>query len=432
MSTGSTVGEVLEARLRQLGVGRVYGHPLAGLDHVDVEDPDVAVLLADVDGRIGHIDGSGRLGAALVDGPILHLSSCPGGTAPLQTVSTLDEVLAALADSPGLDVPATTALHLDLDLDAPTPSGPSDAAGPLRTPVLTLDPALAGLDIVVLVGPGIVRTNTVDWVHSFSRSTGAGVVATWGARGVERRDSPFNFGVVGLQARDLELAGVAEADLVVTSGLDPDELGIADLSHLVVQEVPPRQLGVFARDWSTQPWPTEPTRLVTELAAFLSPLYESETIPLTAPRAALHLAGALPDGGLAVVDPGEAGFWVARSFPTSVAGSLCVPAIAEPGFAAAAALVCRLENRPVLAVTDEHQLELAATEAVVELADRLGSGIALQVWGDHGSMASTRDHVDLLAAHLVPTPGSRLDPVPIDVSATAGLVDLAGAVRPWT
>src|SRR4051794_4633091 len=169
MSEPSTVGDALEGRLRQLGVGRVYGLPLGGLHHVDVQDADIAVLLADVDGRIGHIDGSGRLGAAVLDGPILHLSSCPGGTAPLQTVSSLDEVLAALAGSPGVDLPGTTALHLDLDLDAPVPSRPSEVGGPLRTPVLTLDPSLAGLGIVALVGPGVVRTNTVDRVHSFSR-----------------------------------------------------------------------------------------------------------------------------------------------------------------------------------------------------------------------------------------------------------------------
>ena len=76
MSDTASVASLLERRLRQLGVSRVYGAALGGLEHIPVEDPDIAVLLADADGRIGHWDGSGRLGAALLEGPILHLSSC--------------------------------------------------------------------------------------------------------------------------------------------------------------------------------------------------------------------------------------------------------------------------------------------------------------------------------------------------------------------
>ena len=67
-----------------------------------VDDVDLAVLLADADGRLGHHDGSGRLGAALLDGPILHLSSQPGGRVPLQTVQSAEQLLEALVDPPGM------------------------------------------------------------------------------------------------------------------------------------------------------------------------------------------------------------------------------------------------------------------------------------------------------------------------------------------
>ena len=54
----STVADLLERRLRQLGVQRVYGAPLAGLTHVLVDDVDLAVLLAvaDLDG-VAAING---------------------------------------------------------------------------------------------------------------------------------------------------------------------------------------------------------------------------------------------------------------------------------------------------------------------------------------------------------------------------------------
>jgi hypothetical protein len=55
----ATVAGLLEQRLRQLGIMRVYGEPLGGLQHVPVADVDLAVALADADGRLGHHDGSG-------------------------------------------------------------------------------------------------------------------------------------------------------------------------------------------------------------------------------------------------------------------------------------------------------------------------------------------------------------------------------------
>ena len=104
---------------------------------------------------------------------------------------------------------------------------------------MVLDPSMAELDVVAVVGPGVVRAAAVDGLHEMARKAGIGVVNTWGAKGVERWDSPFHFGTAGLQARDFELAGVGDADVVVTSGLDPDESAPEQLGNWVVQDVPP-------------------------------------------------------------------------------------------------------------------------------------------------------------------------------------------------
>lgn len=426
-------GQVLEARLRQLGVSRVYGDELAGLEHVPVDDPEIAVLLADADGRIGHHDGSGRLGAARLAGPILHLSSCPGGTAPLQTVGSIEEALDALVDPPGMAVPGTMALHLDLDLGAPVADDVAASVQPERWPVMTLDPSMAGLDLVVVVGPGVVRSASVDDLHSFSRAVGAGVVNTWGAKGVERWDSPYHFGTAGLQERDFELAGVGRADVVIASGLDPQETPVEALGSWVVQEVPPRQLAALAQHWPrTRGTPTQP-ELTASLAAVVTPLYESDAVPLTAARASLHLSGALPERGIVVADPGPAGFWIARTFPTSFPGNVCVPATRIEGFAAAAALVCALEDRPCLAVGDQIEGPEGlddATTAVLELAEAMGRRVALQLWGPRGSMRTSTEHVELLADSLDAT-GVRIDDVPVDLGATAQLEQVAGPLRAW-
>ena len=428
-----TIADLLEERLRQLGVMRVYGAPLAGLQHVPVDDVDLAVLLADADGRLGHHDGSGRLGAALLDGPILHLSSEPGGRSPLMTVQTPEQLLDALADPPGMTLPGVLALHLDLDLDDPAPAALVAEPHVSRVPVMTLDPSMAQLRVVAVVGPGVVRASGLEGLSDMARKGGIGIVNTWGAKGVERWDSPFHFGTAGLQARDFELAGLDAADVVVTSGLDPDESPLEALGSWVVQDVPPAQLGALCHRWPASRTLPERPPLYDTVAAVVTPLYESDGVPLTAPRAALHLSGALPERGVVVADPGRAGFWIARTFPTSFPGSVCVPATGEAGFAAAAALVCRLEGRPCLAVSDQvgglDGLD-DTSAAVLELAESLGLGVALQLWGPEGSLDSSSAHVELLADELA-TQVVRIDEVPVQVDDTAALERAAGALIAW-
>jgi hypothetical protein len=412
---------------------RVYGAPLWDLQHVPVDDVDLAVLLADADGRLGHHDGSGRLGAALLDGPILHLSSQPGGRAPLQTVQTPEQLLEALSDPPGMTLPGVIALYLDLELDSPAP--PDLVAEPLvsRVPVMTLDPSMAELCVIAVVGPGVVRASGLEGLSDMARKGGIGIVNTWGAKGVERWDSPFHFGTAGLQARDFELAGLDSADVVVTSGLDPDESPVEALGSWVVQDVPPAQLGALCHRWPASRTLPERPPLYDTIATVVTPLYESDRVPLTAPRAALHLSGALPERGVVVADPGRAGFWIARTFPTSFPGSVCVPATGEAGFAAAAALVCRLEGRPCLAVSDQvgglDGLD-DTSAAVLELAESLGLGVALQLWGPEGSLDSSAAHVELLADEL-DTSVVRIDEVPVEVDDTAALERAAGTLIAW-
>lgn len=432
MTESVKLAELLETRLRSLGVSRVYGSDLGGLEHVAVDDPDLAVLLADADGRIGHWDGSGRLGAALLDGPILHLSSRPGGLAPLQRVTSAVELFDALADPPGMILPGTLALHLDLDLDQDV-SPEVAQREPVRRPVMKLDPSMASLRMVVVVGPGVVRTGSVDGLKEMARTSGFGVVNSWGAKGVERWDSPFHFGTAGLQERDLELADLASADVVIVSGVDPAELSLDSFQSLLVQEVPPTHLGALTAGWKPARKLPERPPLYDVISSVVTPMYESAAVPLTGPRAALHLSGALPERGVVVADPGAAGFWIARTLPTSFPGSVCVPATFIAGFAAAAALVCALEKRPCLAVSDQIGSVEGIDEtsaAILELAEGLGLPVALQLWGPDGHLDSSTAHVEMLSASLE-TDQVRIDEVPVDVENVQALEAVAGELTAW-
>lgn len=432
----TTVGAVLARRLAELGVRRIWGlrsSELRGLEHVPVDDVDLAVLLADVDGRLGGERGVGRLGAALVAGPILHLSSAPGGRAPLQTVGSVEELLDALVDPPGLRRPGTLALHLDVDLTAPVAGPVRASADPERTPVVTLDPSLTGLRIVVLAGPEVVRAGSMTALRSASRQLGAPVVATWGARGVESFQSAFDAGVGGLQSHDLDLGGLTTADVVLTTGLDPDEVPEGALDGLVVQDVAPTQLAALCRDWppGTGSEPPVGPSIRTSLAPVLDPLFDDAGAPLSPARAALHLAGALPDGGVATSSRSPVGYWMARTFPTRFVDSLCVPATDAPGTAVATALVAALDGRDAVAVVGERESpDVDATSAaVVDLARGLDRPLRVQVWSEDGPELDADAHVAQVRAALRHS-GVRVDVVGVRLDVPARLVELAGDLRP--
>ena len=170
----------------------------------------------------------------------------------------------------------------------------------------------------ILVGPGVVTAGGVEGLQALARRVGCGVVNTWGAKGVVRWDDPLHFGTAGLQAWDFELAGLGEVDVLLTSGLDPDEVTSTPWEgRAEVVDVAPADLGAYA---GTLPaGTTERPALYTELAAVVGPLYEQ---PGSAPARAAALAAALPADDVLIARPGLVGFWIARTFPTSRPGSV--------------------------------------------------------------------------------------------------------------
>ncbi len=414
----TTVRDLLVALLRAAGVARVVGErPLADFAHVPCSDPDLACLLADVDGRV-----NGGYGAALLEGPILHVSSRIGGTAPLTRVTTVDELVAALASLDPRGPLATVALHLDLDLDAELAQMPERPA-PERDVVLMLDPELAQLRLAVVAGPGVVRAEAAEDLLSLATSMNVAVLNTWGAKGLFRWDSPFHGGTAGLQSRDWELAGVTEADVVIVSGLDPDEVDAHALGNLVVQEVSPSQLGSLAARWAPPTSPPHRPRLFDAIAEVVRPLYEDEGAPLSPARAALHLSGACPDGGVVIADADLAGFWVARAFPTGIPGSVVVAPQPMEGVGVAGAIMAGLAGRSALAVTAHVG---GVTDELLGIADAVGQPVSVQIWEDGGFTMSPADHAtlteDQFAGRRAGLSGLavRLDPTP--------LVEVAGAV----
>jgi hypothetical protein len=312
-----------------------------------------------------------------------------------------------------LEVPASLAYALALDPDQDTAGQPA---------------ALPEGRLVVLAGPGIVGTRSIDGLRAFARAANVPVANTWGAKGVLPWDSPHHMGTCGLQARDFELLDFASYDVIVATGTDLAESSEERFGLAPIVDIPPPALGKLADRVKPTTEPVAPNELYARLAAVAQPGYTDDRVPLHPARAVADVRSVSPRGGVIVADPGIAGLWVARTFPTTEPGTIVVPAIARDGIAAALGLVAALRGLPTVAVTTE-PLD-PTTLGVLELATELGAALAVDVWGAGGPVRRAEDHGDQLGA-AVREPGVTIVDAPVDVSLTRKLVDAAGPVVAW-
>lgn len=290
-----------------------------------------------------------------------------------------------------LDAPIPGALQFALELPAP----------PRSTPPLALLDQPRGRT-AMLAGPGVLRDRAVDGLREFATAANVGVANTWGAKGVFNWDSPHHLGTCGLQEHDFELLGFGELEQLWVTGLDPLESPAAryELGARIVA-IDPRDLAAFAPEIARSSHPIETPTLYERLAAVAQPGYVDDRIPRHPARAVMDLKQRMPPNGIVTADPGPAGLWVARTFPTDAPGTVVVPAVATPGIAVAVALVAARAGRAATAVTVEPLDPIS--EALADLARALDVPLTVEPWGDD-----------------------------VDLSLTALLVEAAGPVVAWT
>jgi hypothetical protein len=427
--TEVTTGRLVARVLRAAGIDAVYGGPLAGVDVVDVPDLRVASLMAAAHQRV-H-----RRTAAVHEGKGDLVVGSTRAPAPSE-VATVDDLLDAV---PALASGAAW-LRLALDLDAPAPDvTPSRPAPPDRW----LDPGDHLLDAVrgaerpmVLAGPGVVAGGAVPGLHALAAAGSLGVLNTWGAKGVFDWRSRHHLATAGLQEHDFALAGLGDADLILATGVDPDEAPAPLWAGLApVTEVAPGALDPLAERWARPLADIPMPALRTALARVTQDGWNAVSTPIAPSLVTRHYAQALGAGGLVAADPGVAGFWVARTFATTDLGGVQVPASVESsGFAVACAVVARLRSpfRPVLAVVDGPVPGAAGgpTEAALAAAARLGVAVPLSVWDGDGPRLEADDHVARLQVAVV---AESPEPIVIATDPTQfdRMVAAAGEVVAW-
>jgi thiamine pyrophosphate-dependent acetolactate synthase large subunit-like protein len=269
------------------------------------------------------------------------------------------------------EIPVPGALAHDLA----RPAAPRSLDGP----VLDVD----GRRAVVLAGPGVLRDDAIDGLHALAARLGAPVANSWGAKGVFPWDSPHHMGTVGLQAQDFPLLALDRFDLLVTTGVDPDETPperyaagappAVDVAPAQLEAVADRARGVaVATDAGND--------LYTRVAGVAQPGYVDESFPRHPARAVMDLKQSIEPGTIVTAQPGPAGLWVARTFPTDFPGSVVVPARSSPGVGAACALAVARHGRRAVCVAVDPVDDVTARLATV--AESEGLPFRLEVWGD--------------------------------------------------
>jgi thiamine pyrophosphate-dependent acetolactate synthase large subunit-like protein len=291
-----------------------------------------------------------------------------------------------------------------------------------------------GIDgrVVVLAGPGVIDDGAVEGLRSFAAAGDLGVANTWGAKGVFNWDSPHHLGTCGLQERDFELLGFARADAIVATGIDPDESPLERFALAPVFDLAPRDLERAAGRVRATGDPL-PNELYAQLAAVAQPGYADTKVPLHPARAVADLGAVLPPGGLLAADPGVAGLWVARTFPTPALmpgepRRVVVPARGQPGIAATLALDAARAGRPAIAVTAAPLADVHTT--VVEHARAEGVHLVVVVWSREGHLRVAEEHRERIIGALS-GPRAAVVEVPVALDDTAALTRAAGTVVAW-
>lgn len=431
MPGATTAGRLLGRVLRVAGIDAVYGRPLAGVGVAAVASVDVATLLAAAHSRV-----HGRAAAVHAGDGALVVGAGAGPTVAVASVEDLCGAVGTLhAAAAGVGGDGVR-LSVELDLDAPAPDVVPPQPAPVERWIEPDGEVIARLEAadrpIMLAGPGVVRAGAVPGLHAAAAAANLGVLNTWGAKGVFDWRSRHHLATAGLQARDFDLGGLGEADLVVATGVDPAEAPDERWRLAPVVEVAPGALDPLSGRWSRPLADIVVPPLRAELARVTQEGWTSTAVPLAPSLVTRHYSQVFGAGGLVAADPGRAGYWVARTFATTELGGAVVPAAADSaGFAVACATVARLRrpSRPVLAAVDGPVAHIVSE--VLDTARSLGVPVPLEVWSPDGEPLAADDHVSRLR-RLVHEDQPEPVTLAADGSQIERMIEVAGEVIAWS
>jgi len=257
---------------------------------------------------------------------------------------------------------------------------------------------------LALAGNGAIRGHAARALRAFVHNTGIPVAETFMAKGLVDYEDPKALGTVGLQARDYEMAGFDEADLVIAIGYDlvehspkhwnprrdkqiividsiaaeidqnfvPDVELIGDIAHVLAR---------LAAGCSRSQTTAGTSRLHEVVMGALSEARDDDHFPMRPPRVLWDIREALGRTDILVSDVGLHKLWIGRMFPAHEPGTVLIAnGLAGMGFALPTAIGAKLvhPDRKVVAVSGDGGFLMNCQE--LETAARLKTPVVNVIW----------------------------------------------------
>jgi acetolactate synthase-1/2/3 large subunit len=271
---------------------------------------------------------------------------------------------------------------------------------------------------IILAGNGAIRTHASAALRAFVHATGIPVAETFMAKGLLDAGDPHALGTVGLQARDYEMAGFDDADLVIAIGYDLVEHSpkywnpsankrivvidtvAAEIDEFFVPEVEligdiAHVLARLTEGCRRQPVAEmEPSPLHSRVLSALEDAREDSHFPMRPPRVLWDIRQALGRDDLLVSDVGLHKLWIGRMFPAHEPGTVLIAnGLAGMGFALPTAIAAKLvyPHRNVVTVSGDGGFLMNCQE--LETAMRLKTAVVNVIWenGQYGSIVWKQD-----------------------------------------
>lgn len=273
---------------------------------------------------------------------------------------------------------------------------------------------------IVLAGNGAIRGHAGRALRAFVQVTGIPVAETFMAKGLLDYESEYAAGTVGLQARDYEMAGFEDADVVIAVGYDlvehaPEHWNPKGTKKIIVVDSVAAEIDEFylpaveligdiaqvlarlatscARA-STSGDGAMPSGLRNVTLRALNDAREDDHFPMRPPRVLWDIRSALGREDILVSDVGLHKLWIGRMFPAHEPGTVLIAnGLAGMGFALPTAIAAKLvyPQRRVVTVSGDGGFLMNFQE--LETAMRLKTPIVNVLWenGQFGSILWKQD-----------------------------------------
>jgi acetolactate synthase-1/2/3 large subunit len=291
-----------------------------------------------------------------------------------------------------------------LDAQPLPPHAPVQSEPGMRELQRATEIIMAAENPVILAGNGAIRTHASRALRAFVHTTGIPVAETFMAKGLIDYEDPHALGTVGLQARDYEMAGFEDADVVIAVGYDLVEHAPrnwnpkADKQIVVIDTVPAEVddhyvpaveligdiahvLARLAAGCSRKQGEVISPRL-RELA--LGALHDGaadDHFPMRPARVLSDLRRILGGADILVSDVGLHKLWIGRVFPAHEPGTVLIAnGLAGMGFALPTAIAAKLVHPTRNVVTVSGDGGFLMNNQELETAVRLKTPVVNIIW----------------------------------------------------